>query len=49
MDKDSGSTGVEVGGWPAGLPVTRVRVARPTDHLNAVVRFYRDGLGLPVI
>jgi len=37
------------GGWPAGLPVTRVRVARPTDRLDAVVRFYRDGLGLPVI
>ncbi|MFW5692189.1 MAG: VOC family protein, partial [Chloroflexota bacterium] len=28
---------------------TRVRVARPTDQLAAVVAFYRDGLGLPVI
>ncbi len=26
-----------------------VRVARPTDRLEEVVRFYRDGLGLPVI
>lgn len=33
--------------WPAGLPVIRVRVARPTDRLDEVVRFYRDGLGLP--
>ena len=24
-----------------------VRVARPTDRLDEVVRFYRDGLGLP--
>ena len=23
-----------------------MRVARPTDHLDEVVRFYRDGLGL---
>jgi len=28
---------------------TRVRVARPTDQLEKVVEFYRDGLGLPVI
>jgi catechol 2,3-dioxygenase-like lactoylglutathione lyase family enzyme len=32
--------------WPAALPVRQVRVARPTDQLDAVVRFYRDGLGL---
>ena len=25
----------------------QVRVARPTDRLDAVVAFYRDGLGLP--
>jgi len=25
---------------------TRLRVARPTDNLDAVVTFYRDGLGL---
>jgi catechol 2,3-dioxygenase-like lactoylglutathione lyase family enzyme len=34
-------------GWPAELPVSRVRIARPTDRLGEVVRFYRDGLGLP--
>jgi catechol 2,3-dioxygenase-like lactoylglutathione lyase family enzyme len=33
--------------WPSGLPVRQVRVARPTDRLDEVVRFYRDGLGLP--
>jgi catechol 2,3-dioxygenase-like lactoylglutathione lyase family enzyme len=32
-----------------GSPVVAVRVARPTDRLEAVVAFYRDGLGLPVI
>ena len=32
--------------WPASLPVIRVRVARPTNRLEEVVRFYRDGLGL---
>jgi catechol 2,3-dioxygenase-like lactoylglutathione lyase family enzyme len=25
---------------------TKLRVARPTDHLEAVVRFYTEGLGL---
>jgi hypothetical protein len=28
---------------------TTLRVARPTDHLDAVVRFYSEGLGLMVI
>jgi catechol 2,3-dioxygenase-like lactoylglutathione lyase family enzyme len=32
--------------WPAELPVLRVRFARPTDRLDEVVRFYREGLGL---
>ena len=32
--------------WPAALPVRAVRVARPTDRLDEVVRFYTDGLGL---
>jgi catechol 2,3-dioxygenase-like lactoylglutathione lyase family enzyme len=31
------------------LFATRVRVARPTDQLERVVAFYRDGIGLPVI
>ena len=35
--------------WPNDFPVARVRVARPTDRLDAVVAFYRDGVGLPVI
>ncbi len=35
--------------WPAGFPVAQVRVARPTDRLEEVVRFYRDGLGLRVL
>lgn len=35
--------------WPKELPVARVRVARPTDRLEEVVAFYRDGIGLPVI
>ena len=33
-------------GWPNELPAVQVRVARPTDRLAEVVRFYRDGLGL---
>jgi catechol 2,3-dioxygenase-like lactoylglutathione lyase family enzyme len=35
--------------WPSELPVMRVRVARPTDRLDEVVAFYRDGIGLHVI
>ena len=30
-------------------PVPKLRVARPTDDLEAVIRFYRDGLGLAVL
>ena len=33
--------------WPEFLPVAQVRVARPTDRLDDVTRFYRDALGLP--
>lgn len=40
---------MDSGAWPDELPVVQVRVARPTDQLDAVVEFYRDGLGLPVI
>ncbi|MFI6045970.1 VOC family protein [Nocardia sp. NPDC051321] len=32
--------------WPDSLPVAQVRIARPTDQLDAVVRFYVDVLGL---
>ncbi len=35
--------------WPVGTPVVQVRIARPTDLLDEVIRFYHDGLGLPVI
>jgi catechol 2,3-dioxygenase-like lactoylglutathione lyase family enzyme len=33
-------------GWPPGLPVRQVRIARPTNQLDAVVSFYAEGLGL---
>lgn len=33
----------------AGLRIAQVRIARPTRQLDAVTRFYRDGLGLAVI
>ncbi len=33
----------------ANLGRAHLRVARPTDDLDAVVRFYRDGLGLDVL
>jgi catechol 2,3-dioxygenase-like lactoylglutathione lyase family enzyme len=29
--------------------IPKLRVARPTDNLDAVVRFYRDGLGLEIL
>jgi catechol 2,3-dioxygenase-like lactoylglutathione lyase family enzyme len=29
--------------------VPKLRVARPSDDLEAVIRFYRDGLGLSVL
>jgi catechol 2,3-dioxygenase-like lactoylglutathione lyase family enzyme len=32
-----------------GLRRAHLRVARPTDDLDAVVRFYRDGLGFEVL
>jgi catechol 2,3-dioxygenase-like lactoylglutathione lyase family enzyme len=34
---------------PADLGGAHLRVARPTDDLTAVVRFYRDGLGFEVL
>lgn len=36
-------------GWPADLRVAQVRVARPTDRLAEVQRFYAEILGLPVL
>lgn len=31
------------------IGIGHLRVARPTDHMEEIVRFYRDGLGLEVI
>jgi catechol 2,3-dioxygenase-like lactoylglutathione lyase family enzyme len=36
-------------GGGAGPGLAHLRVARPTDDLEAVIRFYRDGLGLDVL
>ncbi|WP_373044313.1 VOC family protein [Vulgatibacter sp.] len=33
----------------AGITLAQIRVARPTDRLEEVVAFYRDGLGLQEI
>ncbi len=41
-----GGMGIADDGWPASLPVVQVRIARPTDRLDDVVRFYVDGVGL---
>jgi catechol 2,3-dioxygenase-like lactoylglutathione lyase family enzyme len=35
--------------WPPSLPVAQFRIARPTNRLDEIVSFYRDGLGLEVI
>lgn len=35
--------------WPCALPAVQFRIARPTNRLEQLVRFYRDGLGLPVL
>lgn len=35
--------------WPDHLPITRLRVARPTGQMDALIGFYRDILGLPVL
>jgi catechol 2,3-dioxygenase-like lactoylglutathione lyase family enzyme len=34
---------------PVDLGKSHLRVARPTDDLQALVRFYRDGLGMEVL
>jgi catechol 2,3-dioxygenase-like lactoylglutathione lyase family enzyme len=34
---------------PSALKPTRFRVARPTDQLDAIRKFYVDGIGLKVI
>lgn len=35
--------------WPHDLPAVQFRFARQTDQLNAIIRFYGDGLCLPMI
>jgi catechol 2,3-dioxygenase-like lactoylglutathione lyase family enzyme len=49
----TGSTAPDNGGKPMEKPVdlgrAHLRVARPSDDLAAVVRFYRDGLGFEVL
>lgn len=35
--------------WPQGLAAVKVRFARQTEQLDAIKRFYVDGLGLPII
>jgi catechol 2,3-dioxygenase-like lactoylglutathione lyase family enzyme len=49
----TGSPGVAEGRKPveksSDLGRAHLRVARPTDNLAAVVRFYRDGLGFEVL
>lgn len=35
--------------WPQYFSVSQVRVARPTAKMEEIIRFYREGLGLPAI
>ncbi|GGE33154.1 hypothetical protein GCM10011391_09750 [Pullulanibacillus camelliae] len=35
--------------WSKALPVTQLRIARPTNQFDDVVRFYQEGLGLKVV
>ncbi|MDP3421051.1 MAG: VOC family protein [Thiobacillus sp.] len=35
--------------FPGNVHVSQVRIARPTDQLEAIQRFYCIGLGLPLI
>jgi catechol 2,3-dioxygenase-like lactoylglutathione lyase family enzyme len=49
MRKQPGEEAVRSETWPDGTDVVQVRIARPTDKLEEVVAFYRDGLGLPMI
>lgn len=37
------------GGWPAHLDVGAVRFARPTARYDAILAFYGEDLGLPVL
>jgi catechol 2,3-dioxygenase-like lactoylglutathione lyase family enzyme len=35
--------------WLHDMPVRQVRIARPTDKLEEVLRFYSKGLGLKIV
>ncbi|WP_251551250.1 VOC family protein [Neobacillus muris] len=35
--------------WSEELPVVQFRVARPTNQLQKVLEFYRDGVGLKLV
>jgi catechol 2,3-dioxygenase-like lactoylglutathione lyase family enzyme len=35
--------------WPEDLPVAQVRVARPTNRLEELKKFYCEGIGLEVV
>jgi catechol 2,3-dioxygenase-like lactoylglutathione lyase family enzyme len=35
--------------FPTGATVQQVRIARPTDQFDAIIRFYRDALELDVL
>lgn len=35
--------------WPTELPVVQVRIARPTDQIEELEKFYCDGVGLQKI
>jgi hypothetical protein len=35
--------------WPDDLPAVQFRFARQTDQLTEIIRFYGEGLGLPMI
>lgn len=34
---------------PSGLRSAHLRIARPTDRMEAIIRFYRDGLGFTAL
>jgi catechol 2,3-dioxygenase-like lactoylglutathione lyase family enzyme len=35
--------------WSNKLPAVQFRIARPTDQLEKILEFYRDGIGLEVV
>jgi len=45
---DTWSTRNKLNIWPNGTHVAQVRVARPTQKLNEILRFYVEGLGLSI-